>query len=212
MTRATYNAIGIGNLGTNFAEFVNNNIHNNGRLCNCGYGIYAGGGNHLIERNNIHHNYGYGLHLYSEDGNVHDNIVRYNLIHDNDLGVPLGARIYGAIIAAGQNHLIYNNVIWNDPGGGIQIDWKSPSGTKIYNNTIYNTGTSAQGSGYGISIGAGSTATNIVVKNNMVYQSGGGILIGAGTGNVVSNNLTSNAQFVRFGKRKFQFNCFKCCH
>lgn len=187
----------------------NNTIHDQVSVCQCPgerwYGLYFHhGSNLLFEGNNVYDNPGGGIQAYP--GPITNLIIRNNKIHDNNtlLSSPIGGivilEVSGTPITGVQ---VYNNLIYNN--GSAPTHGDSPGirvshlvdGTKIWNNTIYGN------DGWGIKIEA-STATNTVVQNNIVYQNTMGAVIDVGTGTILSNNLTSNPNFVNASA--FDFN------
>jgi hypothetical protein len=144
-----------------------------------GYGIYDAGINTLIENNDIHHNSGYGIQDFSVNcgpvGNVpcfehNNNIIRNNKIHDNSFyckavpGVSSGCG--GIVVASGHNKRIYNNLIYNNMAGAVDIGSTCVS-CAIYNNTITGNG--------GWVLGNEGSCTNHCIsltnlfKNNLIY-------------------------------------------
>lgn len=175
------------------SQTLNNNIHDNG-FCvqnpDClkditgapsGYGIYAAH-DALIENNTIHHNTGYGLHIFGS--NINNNIFRYNTIHDNGTLDPAPAVLLG-----GQNNQFYRNTIYNQPGESIRIRYQFPSSIQIYNNTIYNVG--YQTGSAAIYLTEGS---NITIKNNIIANTTTAPVLvdGSVTGTVCTNNLSTS--------------------
>jgi parallel beta-helix repeat protein len=177
--------------GSNYNEFINCNIHDNGILPytppQAAYGFYMATDHNLIDGCLIHDNGGYGIHAYSGvDGTVHDNVFRNNKIYNNGLQTPHGTA--GIILSSGNNNLAYNNLIYNN-NTGVQIAYTNPTNIKVYNNTIYGN------SGIGIYIIDGQNAE---IKNNIVYQNASGNIsdVDGATGTVLSNNLTTDPKFV----------------
>ena len=162
-----------------FNEVLDCKIHDNGFLggpITDGHGLYISTSDNLIDGNEIYNNQGYGLHLYHFEGPrvVSRNIVRNNRIYDNGRH---GGTAYGIVVAWGDGNLIYNNMIYGNPGG-IQVHVQS-SHAIVSNNAIYNNTPSE-----GIVI---QYATGTVVKDNIVYGNGTDIL-DLGTETVLSNN------------------------
>jgi parallel beta-helix repeat protein len=179
--------------GGNFIEVLNCNIHNFQD-----YGFYVRGQNWLIDKNQIHHNGGYGVQIYdSGQSNVNNNVVSNNKIYAN--GSAFFITTYALVLSSGSNNIACNNIIYGQVGGsgngGIQVAYTNGgTNNQVYNNTVYGN------PGNGIDIFAGASGT--VVKNNIVYGNGGGIS-DAGTGTVLSNNVTTDPQFVNASANDF---------
>jgi len=141
------------------------------------------------------------MHLYQGGGApLSNNTIRYNIVHDNGLVAAASA-----ILLGGQNNLVYNNIIYNDGGPGIQVHYTAPQNSMIYNNTIYNVGNSsaAASGGVGTGIYIGPEASGIVVKNNIVNNTPSPAISNNGVGSVVSNNLSSVAGFLDAANANF---------
>jgi parallel beta-helix repeat protein len=169
--------------GSDGNEFINCLIHDNGTQQHYDHGLYIGSANNLIERCQIYNNAAYGIHIYNGGTRTaSNNVVRNNVVYANN---RLAGFAFGMILTSGDGNIAYNNIVRDSPSGGIQVG-SSATNTKVYNNTVYNNSGST-----GIQIDGGSTGT--VVKNNIVYQNAAGIF-NAGSGSVISNNLTTDPQ------------------
>jgi hypothetical protein len=174
------NSPGQGILVTQFAdsnEFIDLNVHDNG-INGYHHGLYISTSNNLVEGSTIHHNSGYGVHIYTGDLNVraNNNIVRNNNIFGNGY-VEGGA---GIILSSGDGNTAYNNLLWNNEYG-IKVAYENPSNTMVYNNTIY------ANSGDGIAISTDSTTT--VIQNNVIYANGWSDIHNNGVGSILDHNL-----------------------
>ena len=148
-----------GNSG--FNEVLSSRIHDNGSAggpTTNGHGAYISTSDNLIEDNEIYSNQGYGLHLYDNAGplNVARNTVRRNRIHNNGLH---GGSAYAMVIAWGDRNLIYDNLMYDNPGG-IFI-YTNSSNAQVYNNRIYSNTPLA-----GVLIHG---ATGTVVRDNAIF-------------------------------------------
>ncbi|MTK52418.1 right-handed parallel beta-helix repeat-containing protein [Paludibacter sp.] len=163
-------------------QFINLQVHNNGTT-DFHHGLYITGANNLVDGCDIHHNAGWGVHVYSDTGiAVDSNIVRNNSIHDNAYA---GGRGCGIILSCGKGNMAYNNLIWNN-NGGVQID--VAVNTCVYNNTIYSN--NAGSGGYaGVKIQSGSTGAKI--ENNICWQNNAGAIENMGSSTTLTNNLTT---------------------
>lgn len=175
---------GFGVAGTNH-EFTNCNAHDNGKATDGvwtagAYAFYFGSGSgHVVDNCTIHHNGGYGVHIY---GSPSSTTVKNSTIYaNNQVSTISTAEI---IVASGSGHRVYNNVIRDGLRGGIQV-YTGCSSCLIFNNTI------TRNQGYGISVQAGTGAVvrnNIIVDNNLA--NGGAVnLEDVGTATTKSNNL-----------------------
>jgi len=163
-------------LGADFNEFIDLDVHDNG-LTGYDHGLYISTSNNLVEGSTIHHNSGYGVHIYHGDpDHANNNIVRNNRIFGNGY-VEGGA---GIILSSGDGNTAYNNLVWGNEYG-IKVAYGNPSNTTVYNNTIY------ANSGYGIAINTDST--NAIIRNNVIYASGWSNVYNSGVGSVIDYNL-----------------------
>jgi len=179
-----------GILVTDFAEwneFINLNVHHNGTTWK-DHGLYIATSHNLVEKSTVHHNAGYGIHVYSSDPiaePANNNVIRQNQVYDNNQSQGYGA---GIILSSGDSNIAYNNLIWGSLHYvGLQIDYTA-SNSMAYNNTIYNNQS-------GIDIGRGSA--NAVIQNNLVYSNGASNYANQGVGTVADHNLIgTNPLFV----------------
>jgi parallel beta-helix repeat protein len=151
-------------------EFTNLRIHDNGVALD-GHGLYIASADNLIEGCEIHDNGGWGVHVYDEYANagmVNDNIVRNNKIYRNGVN----GRGAGIILSSGSGNQAYDNEIWENAGGGIDVDYGA-SDTEVRNNTIYSNGQ------FGIYIGSGSF--NSIIENNDIYDNNGPSILDFGS-------------------------------
>ena len=158
---------------------------------NAGYGFYIAGNRNLVDGCDIHHTAALGIHIYHNGGNPVGNIVRNTRIHDiTGPNLFFGTNDFriGGILAHGDDHLIYNNLIYNihiswgvpSPYGGIQF-FSTGRNRRAYNNTIYDV------EGAAFIVDANATAS--VIKNNIAYRNVGAVLVDFGSGTTQSSNL-----------------------
>ena len=158
-------------------EILNMNIDGNGSS-KLDHGVYIASSNNLVEGSRIHGSSGYGVHIYNAAcACANGNVVRNNRIYANGMR----ADGYGLVLGSGSGNAAYNNLIYGNKGG-LQVAHGVPTGTKVFNNTVYDNG--AWG---GIVVQAEAVATQ--VKNNIVYRAQGDTLSGGGSGTTLSNNL-----------------------
>ena len=134
---------------TNFNEFINLKVHDNGTTYHQDHGLYISTSYNLIQNCEVYRNAAYGIHIYngSTGQRADGNVVRGNRVHDNS---TLGSGA-GIIASSGSGNFVYNNVVWNHKGPGIEVSWKNPANTKVYHNTVCR-------NGGGINIGTDSTS------------------------------------------------------
>jgi parallel beta-helix repeat protein len=82
---------------------------------------------------------------------------------------------------------MHNNIVRNNPAGGIQVAYGSPpaDNTQVYDNTVYD---NIPGSGIEVFPGV----TNTLVANNHVYGNQRGIIDWGGIGTVLSDNAADD--------------------
>jgi parallel beta-helix repeat protein len=187
-------AVGEGNAG-GYNELINLNVHHNGTSSSPpgpAHGIYIFGSHNLVQDCEVHHNGGYGVHVYwKEQKSVDNNVIRNNRIHDNDTARgPHGGA--GIILSSGKGNAAYDNVVWNNQGG-IRIDYGA-SDSQVYNNTIYGNDQ------FGIYLG--EACANTIIKNNIIYKNRGNIG-DKGKGTIFSNNLASDPKFIDADRHDF---------
>ena len=157
------------------------------------HGIYVTTSDNILEDNLISESGGLNITIYKSPSLPwphHSNIIRRNTLHTNAIASDQSANLG----IGGDTNLVYANVLYGNKNGGLVVKYGTPTGNKIYNNTIYG------GTSYGISIGADAVDTD--VRNNIVSATGTGI-IDASTTTIREKNLgcatcelTANPQLV----------------
>ncbi len=202
-----------------YHEFINLNVHHNGSS-HFDHGFYIESAHNIIEKSTIHHNQGYGGHIYRSTINTADyNIIRQNTFHDNNTAGEWGC---GLILSSGKGNVAYNNIAYGNFAGfciqsratnahlynnisyqndnhGIYVGHSSNTDARVENNTVYKNGT------YGVFVGDGSK--NAVIENNIAYQNSTSdiYLAPAGqSGTIKSHNLTENPLFVNENAKDFR--------
>jgi len=166
---------GGGNAGNN--QFVGLDVHHNGDS-EFDHGLYISSSNNIMEKCRVHDNFGYGIHLYGDRGDVNKNIVRRNRIYNNGPKTDKA----GIIISGGDGNLVHHNIVYGHKYG-IRIDY-NVTNTDVYNNNVYGRDFMSGG------IYVGSTSTWATVRNNLVYQTyPGNEIDDFGIGTILSNNL-----------------------
>jgi len=200
--------IGWGNnngLPSNYNEFINCEIHHNGRGGGTGFpdqapgygrghALYITTQNNVFRGNRVHDNGEYGFHVYTgvyPAQQTANNIIERNTIYNNGLNTTRYGKVCcgGIVLASGSGNMAYNNVVYNHPVKGIDVI-EGGTNVKIYNNTFYNNALDIQalsgGSGY--------------IQNNIAYPRG----VSIASGYVTSNNLTSDPGFANVAKSDFR--------
>jgi hypothetical protein len=128
--------------------------------------------------------YSWGMHFYNSNPPcANRNVIRSIYAHETA----------GILVWCGDSNMVYNNIV---SGGtyGFSIGGGATN-AKVYNNTIYNNS----------SIGIDTVnSTGTIIKNNIIYQNGGGAINNAGVGVIISNNLTINPKFVDTSANDFR--------
>jgi len=204
---------------TSYIEVLKCRVHNAPVGASSAYGFYIAGHNHLFDGNTVYNNTGSAFCLYhSGSSDVHDNIVRNNLIYGN--AYDDGARNNdnaALLLASGDNNQAYNNILYGNGninhanaggggGGGLGVSYGCTN-CKIYNNTIYGN------VGIGLSI---TNSPNTDMKNNIIFGNGinrivdwGGSAGSTSTTNLCGDNtgmsciLTTNLKFVNAASNDF---------
>jgi hypothetical protein len=130
--------------------------------------------------------------------NVHDNVM-----HDLAYNSSLQLGDYAFYIACGTNSYVYNNLIYNEGSIGIQM-WHAANNVHVWNNTIVNdqyigilAGTGDEG---------GLTNAYFDVTNNIVVNSGYGIMAESGTPGTVSKSSIFRNNLVYGNKTDWYYN------
>lgn len=167
------------------------------------YGIYFHDGNNgLIEGNDIYNNPGGGIQAYP--GTINNLVIRNNKIHDNNSTIhsPIGGIVISGSGYAVANVSVYNNLLYNN--GSSPLSGLSPGiridGPNTTGTKVWNN-TVYKNKGYGLSI---SQANKTVVQNNIVYENVDGALFDSGTDTILSHNLTTDPKLLRSGTSDFR--------
>jgi hypothetical protein len=154
-------------------------IDNNGRDFRYSHGLYMSGVGSLIQNNRIHHNGGYGIHLYPtpqnytvERNEIFANGEPWYLPNDYTCSCALFCRPWagGIVVSVGlgvaANNVVRYNVIHHNLTLGVQFYGDSTgttSGNVFHHNTIY-------GNRYG-QVAIADVVNNLSFKNNIVVGS-----------------------------------------
>jgi Right handed beta helix region len=123
--------------------------------------VYFEGSAHHVEltRNEIRFSQDQGVFAEASTRNLH---IIGNRIHDNGIGRVSGQHQSHGLYIEGRNHLIANNVIYDQKAGfGIQI-YPQNQGTIVVSNTVVGNGHS------GIVVGGDDGVGNITIRNNVL--------------------------------------------
>ena len=182
-----FGRFGIGGGGE--SEIIGNKIHHMK-----GYGIYTAGHNGLLEGNIFHDNGGYAIHHYQKHEAVNNWIIRNNVIYRNgDAYYPWYRPYYGVnkrplpavTLSSGRQIQFYNNLVYNNPNGGVTIG-SSSRDVLLANNTIYKNGE------YGVF----DRSSNARIINNISWGNSGAQILNTGANTTLQNNLTTDPKFV----------------
>jgi len=149
------------------------------------HGFYTHDLNNVFDGVESYNNNGQGIALTLGSASV---TVKNSKLHDNT-----GMAIQFAY--AWTNHLIFNNLIYNN-GSGFAVFASDSS--QFYNNTIVGNGSCIDL----VTDENGNGSDNNTLRNNICYQNGSTIF-DQGSGNVQSNNLTTNPNFVNASNGDF---------
>jgi len=170
-------------------EIINCKVHDNGDMSAgstsgmVGHGLYIATSNNLFDRLEVYNNAHYGMQIYCSGCSPSGNIIRNSVFRNNGLYLEgAGFTIHGT------NNQAYNNVSYGNQYG-ISA---SGSGHKVHNNTVYGNST----------VGLQFQGTSHVVKNNIIYNNSS-LINDYSSGITLSNNLTSDPQFVDVANGNF---------
>lgn len=216
---AALNAVGVQSTHSNDAKaghladydvhWIDMNIHSQGYT----HGMYPTRSGEVVEYCHVHENNYIGIqHQPTPSATVSSStrpIIRYNRIwgHTDRTGSA------GLFLGKTINAEVYGNLIYDNKAGiylqgnSLSGTYNGASGTLVYNNVIYNNTFWGVENGY--DSGGGSSGTGCVnnkIRNNCIVDNGSGAIrwtsLGAqdngsnGTGNVESNNVTSDPGWV----------------
>ena len=168
--------------------FRNNIVHDGGTSTtvggyNNGFEIKNNTSGVTMEYNTIY-NCEQGIHVHADLGTPVNTVIRYNLIYNcSDLGINWQNTLGGNMTTNVYGNLFYGN---GTSGTYASQDLRLPgsSNINIYNNTIYNVNTPADGA---VRIAAGGGAVNF--RNNIVYTTNSPGVYDSGGYLTHSNNL-----------------------
>lgn len=175
--------------GTEYNEFRKVKIHDNGRG-RLDHGIYISTSYNLIEYSEIYRNAGYGVHMFDVVSGVNKNVVRFNTAHNNSIFACCSA---GILVGSGDGNTAYGNISYENQRG-ITVGYQNATGTRVYNNTIYNNRDD------GIHII--NTSSDAFIFNNIVYGNLTAIR-DDGKRTRLEKNLTTDPQFTNPAARDF---------
>ena len=150
-------------------EFINLRILNVGRT-RLDQAIYIQSPNNLVDGCEIVGHASGGIEIYNGyhgAGVPTGNVIRNNRIHH---GATISESVRGILIA-GNNNLVYNNIISDLPARGMEDNalWiYAGSGNLVANNTL------SRNAGFGLVVGYDYPVPSNTVRNNLVVGSGQG--------------------------------------
>jgi hypothetical protein len=170
-------------------EFIGCDVHHHG-IEGRDHGFYIATSGNLFKNNKVHHNAGYGFHLYTGSAmTANNNTIDGNDVYNNS---TMSGSSPGILLDYGSGNRAMNNIVRGNKNG-IQVGnpfrlTATALGTKVYNNTIYS-----NLPGVGINIAKSSSQAD--VKNNIVYKNGGTIY-NTGSSTTNTSNFTTDPRFV----------------
>jgi parallel beta-helix repeat protein len=187
-------------LPSNYNEFINCDIHHNGRAPDqppgygAGHGIYITTHHNVFRGNRVHHNGSWGLHVYW--GNypaqqTMSNLIEQNWVYENGNNTTRYGSVCcgGIVLDSGSANEVKNNLVYNNPVIGISLNGNC-SRCKVVHNTVYNNSLDIQA----ITGGSGE------IQNNIAFPKG----VSIAGGYTASNNLTDNPNFVDAASNDFR--------
>src|ERR1043165_8340500 len=120
-------------------ESDHNGIHDNGASWR-DHGLYICGVGSSIHDNEVYRNSGFGIQIYDSaaPGCANDITIANNRIHDNARSAGGG----GITLSHGSRMQVYNNLLYNNKGIGIDVAFQGAGGsldqTQISHNTLYD--------------------------------------------------------------------------
>jgi len=181
-------------------EFIRLTVHDNGTTDDSDHGIYISEAAHgtRIEDSTVYNNHASGILVSNTTIPPDGCLVRNNRAYANGTS--------GLVLSA-TNTLASNNVIYNNHTAagnllgstkvGLKVGGIS-TGVKLYNNTVY--GQQANTGDRGILVASG--VANTEVRNNIAYNNAQN-LSDSGTNTLLTNNLTTDPQFVNAANADF---------
>jgi hypothetical protein len=163
-------------------EFIGLDVHDNGTT-DFDHGFYISTAGNQIQGCAVHHNAGWGIHVYNGSAdNADDNLVVGNRVYDN---AAAGARGVGIGIYSGSGTLAYNNLVWGNQVG-LALNYNAATAGVFYNVLYANVGD-------GISVGDGSSDARVL--DNLVFGNGAAVT-DQGTATQLQANLEQDPAFV----------------
>jgi parallel beta-helix repeat protein len=171
--------------GTHDLWFSGGSVHDCGLpmpVADAGYPFYVSGNDHVLENIEVYNSNSFCFHVYDTNIRPQRIIVRNNIIHHCALQRAASA----GILVKGDNHLVYNNVVYKNNGHGIMT--YGAANAKFYNNTVYG------GMQSGIYVYPGSTGTQL--RNNISYANATTQILDEGAGTILSKNVVTDPRFM----------------
>ena len=156
-------------------EIMNNKVFGNHEE---GIDVKNGTTDGSIHNNMVYENNGPNIYIDGASNTKVFSNMAYNAKGSSKAGIGLAVESGGAA----SNLEIYNNILYGNPGGGIDMWTGSYSNIKAINNTIANNGKGAI---------TGSGITNSIARNNIIFNNA----ISA-SGYTADHNLTTDPGFV----------------
>lgn len=169
-------------------EIKNNKLYNNHFES---INAKEGSSNGKIHHNDISQHESSGIYVDAWDKPAHDIEIFDNIVHDGSAsyarGISLAAETGGSL----RNVRVYNNIVYNNAAIGLHVAGYSTGpidNITLINNDVYNNGL-VDSWGGGIYMQYGS-ATNVVIRNNIISKNRNYQMASAASANAaITNNL-----------------------
>ncbi len=178
-----------GGFGSTDYQFINVRVHDSG--CNeLDHAWYISAERTLLDGCEADHFTGYGIQIYDSGCGNPPGVAGYNcgegtIIRNSSFHHNGQSGVYGGVsLGHGKNIQFYNNLVYSNVVGGLEVSFSVPDNTQIYNNVLYGNG------GDGLHIDA--LATNTIVKNNIIMNNAHGVFDTGGT-TIKDHNLCATA-------------------
>jgi parallel beta-helix repeat protein len=189
---------------TPYNQILDCRIHHNGK--GFGHGIYIESSHNTVRGNVIHDNGEYGVHILRSGGDqakdAGHNIVAGNRIYHNGNGLHSNgkpANGWGIALTTGDGNVAYNNLVYGNKGGGIQVGLGCAH-SRVFNNSVFDNKLN-----HGIEVDKRST--DAIVRNNISFGNAGSstqiYISPSSNGSVSDHNLSIDPKWVNAARGDF---------